>query len=335
MASYKVLQDIEAEDTLVGPLTLRQCIYAAIAAFGIYLSIIVITKGTPFLVIFFLPFILFGAFFAFPWSKQQPTEVWALARVRFFFKPRKRIWNQSGAKQLVTITVPKAVKRSYASNLTPTEVKDRLKALADTIDSRGWAIKNIELGYYTRASIMGAGGESDRLVDPSSFPQDVPGYDESAASDIFDTQNNPIAQKFDILMSQSAGEHRQQIVEQMAQPQPTAVPSYWHMNPVPAAPSADTPAAPGSTTTPGAKKKAVARPKTYSDYSNIRTSSARPGALAALPAASKTAHPTVTAQPNPAILELANNNDLNVATIAREAQARNAGPTDEVVVSLR
>jgi len=38
MATYKVIQDIEAEDKLVGPLTLRQFIYAAIAAICGYLS---------------------------------------------------------------------------------------------------------------------------------------------------------------------------------------------------------------------------------------------------------------------------------------------------------
>jgi hypothetical protein len=41
----------------------------------------------------------------------------------------------------------------------------------------------------------------------------------------------------------------------------------------------------------------------------------------------------VTDQPNPAILELANNNDLDVATIAREAEHR-SGASDEVVVKL-
>jgi len=340
MATYKVLQDIEAEDTLVGPLTLRQCIYAAIAALGIYLSVVVVAKHAPFLALVFLPFIAFGAFFAFPWSKQQPTEVWALAKVRFFFKPRKRIWNQSGAKQLVTITVPRAIKRAYTSNLTPDEVKDRLKALADTIDSRGWAIKNIELGYYTRPSIMAGASDSDRLIDQTSFPQDVPNYDESASSDIFDVQNNPVAQKFDILMAQSAGEHRQQIVDQMDQPQPAAAPSYWHMNPVSPQPAAPQAASDDAVqiidrTNRAGGKQVLAKPRGYADYSTIRTSAARPGAPAAPQTAADSPHPPVTAPPSPAILELANNNDLNVATIAREAQARNAGPTDEVVVSLR
>ena len=146
MATYKVLQDIEAEDTLIGPLTLRQCIYAGIAVIGGYLSFVLISRGVGYLSVVFLPFILGGLFFAFPWSKQQTTEVWALAKVRFFLKPRKRIWNQSGVKELVTITAPRRAPKNYSRHLSPTEVQSRLRALADTIDSRGWAVKNIELG---------------------------------------------------------------------------------------------------------------------------------------------------------------------------------------------
>src|SRR5947209_2869322 len=105
MATYKVLQDIEAEDKLIGPLTLRQFIYALIAASNGYITFLVVTKGVPFLAIIFLPIVLGSAFFAWPWSRDQPTEVWALAKIRFLVKPRKRIWDQSGTKELVTITV--------------------------------------------------------------------------------------------------------------------------------------------------------------------------------------------------------------------------------------
>ena len=38
--------------------------------------------------------------------------------------------------------------------------------------------------------------------------------------------------------------------------------------------------------------------------------------------------------PDPAILTLANNNDLNVSTIAREAKKAKGGDSDEVVISL-
>ncbi len=146
----------------------------AIAIINIYLSIMAVAKHAAFLVIFLLPFIAFGAFFAFPWSKQQPTEVWALAKIRYYFKPRIRIWNQSGVKQLVTITAPKIIQKAYRSNLSPTEVESRLKALADTIDSRGWAVKNVDLGYYTPASRIAQSSQnesSDRLLELTNIPQ--------------------------------------------------------------------------------------------------------------------------------------------------------------------
>jgi hypothetical protein len=42
----------------------------------------------------------------------------------------------------------------------------------------------------------------------------------------------------------------------------------------------------------------------------------------------------VTDEPKPGILDLANNDDLNVATLAREAQKRRELPPDEVVIAL-
>ena len=55
MATYKVIQDIEAEDKLIGPLTLRQFIYAGICAVTLYLSYLAIAKGAAFMVVLFLP----------------------------------------------------------------------------------------------------------------------------------------------------------------------------------------------------------------------------------------------------------------------------------------
>src|SRR6478609_6736928 len=101
MATYKVIQDIEAEDKLVGPLTLRQFIYAGVAAVCLYLCFVAYTKHVIFLVGIFLPIAAVGTFFAFPWKGEQPTEIWALARLRFMLKPRVRIWDQSNVKDLV------------------------------------------------------------------------------------------------------------------------------------------------------------------------------------------------------------------------------------------
>ena len=143
MATYKLIQDIEAEDKILGPLTLRQFIFALITVFFGYLCFLVLTKGAAFMLVVFLPPMVFFGFFALPLGRDQPTEVWALAKLRFLFKPRTRIWNQSGVKELVTITAPKKIERHLTKGYTQTEVDSRLHALADTIDSRGWELGEV------------------------------------------------------------------------------------------------------------------------------------------------------------------------------------------------
>src|SRR4051812_21464767 len=118
----------------------------------------------------FLPPALFCGFFAIPFGMDQPTEIWALAKLRYLFKPRVRTWNQSGVKEMVTITAPKRVERLPATKgFSPTEVKSRLRALADTIDSRGWAVKNVN-PYMPQPRM--AGGAA-RVLGISTLPQKV------------------------------------------------------------------------------------------------------------------------------------------------------------------
>lgn len=373
MATYKVIQDIEAEDKLVGPLTLRQFIYAGIAAICLYLSFLSLTKHAAFMLAILLPVAAFTGFFAFPWGRDQPTEVWALAKLRFLLKPRKRIWDQSGAKELVTITVPKRVERFLTNGLDQEEVRSRLNALAGTIDSRGWAIKNINVNLNLVAPGAGAIDNSDRLVAASMLPQQVSGIDIQAADDIMDESANPIAQHFNEMINASAQTHRQQIIAQLQQPavsvpkpqadapqQPPA--DYWFLNqpaPVPGqATFVDAPVVtPGAQALPGgtpqaavptpeeealvAKFKAENSSQTpaYGHMKMVRTpqeiaeDEARQRAAAAK--AAVVAKPSVTPKDQAAIINLAQNNDLDVATIARQARKQADDEDGEVVISLR
>jgi hypothetical protein len=216
MATYKLIQDIEAEDKILGPLTLRQFIFALIAVFFLYICFFCLTKGVFFLLILFLPPALFFGFFALPFGRDQPTELWALAKLRFWFKPRRRIWNQSGVKELVTITVPKKIERVLTDGLSKNEVQSRLRALANTIDSRGWAIKNVGASSYAPyGSAALDGGGSDRLIAFDNLPQEVPTYQVPAAADIMDPDNNPIARQFDTMIAQSAQSRHQLLINQL------------------------------------------------------------------------------------------------------------------------
>ena len=214
MATYKVIQDIEAEDKLVGPLTLRQFIYACIAAVCAYLSFLAVAKGLSLLLIITIPPMSFTGFFAFPWGRDQPTEVWALAKIRFFLKPRRRIWDQSGVKDLVTVTAPKRPVQVLTDGLSPDQVQSRLVALASTLDTRGWAVKNVSTNLFDPARI-GTIPDSDRLVAPSRLPREVPQTDITAGDDMLDEANNPRAARLSEMINASSKSRRQQLVDRL------------------------------------------------------------------------------------------------------------------------
>ena len=216
MATYKVIQDIEAEDKLLGPLSMRQFIYAIIV-FAIGGIAFLAAKANVVLAIpFLIPMGFFGLLAA-PFGRDQSSEVWLLAKIRFLFKPRKRIWDQSGIKELVTITVPKKVEKYLTDGLDQTQVKSRLSALASTLDSRGWAIKNVTANTFAvpAFAMSSGGGESDRLVSAGAFPQAVANDGALASDDILDERNNPTAQKLDSLITQSEQARRQNLIATM------------------------------------------------------------------------------------------------------------------------
>lgn len=221
MAVYKVIQDVEAEDKIIGPLTLKGFVYAIIAGTLIFVDVRLAMAGSlgslRFGIIFILlfPIILFGVL-ASPLGREQPTEVWLLSHVMFLIKPKKRLWNQSGQNQLVTITAPKKIERQLTKSFSQVEVKSRLQALANTLDSRGWAIKNVYVNLDANPTyFQRTGNESDRLVDASTMAQPEPVVDVHAKDDILDEVNNPRAQQVEALMQQADSQRRKSILDKV------------------------------------------------------------------------------------------------------------------------
>ena len=378
MATYKVLQDIEAEDKFIGPLTLKQFIFAGIAFVSTYISILLLTKHAGILAIPLVPVILVSGFLAFPWGRDQPTEIWLLAKIRFFLKPKRRIWNQSGVEELVTITAPKKVVEYLGSNLSQTEVKSRLKALAETIDSRGWAVKNVNVNLFAQPATAYQDPASDRLIDVASLPKAVSNVDVQASDDIMDERNNPTALHLSQMITESAMAHRQETLEHMKQvaktdskphadasaKRPTGPPAdYWFMDQAQPghAPAgyatfgAQQVVAPGDDDTPLAGAGKPLTPSEQALVAKLESEEGKPlvayghtkviqpfnehksSAKKQPKPHPSSSHHAVTQTPDPAILNLANNDDLTVATIARQANKKREGelPKDEVIVSLR
>ena len=317
MSTYKVIQDIEAEDHILGPFSFRQFVYLLVAIFFLYLGFLSLSKNVSFLLILFLPPALFFGFLSFPFIKDQPTEVWALAKIRFLVKPRKRLWDQSGSKELVTITVPKKVEVSLTDGLNQSEVRNHLKALSETIDSRGWAIKNV-----SGPNSLLLKESSDRLINPDILPQNVPDYVVDPQADILDDNNNIIAAHMNQMINQSTLEHRQKIIEMMTQVKTIGDQS------------------PEEISNALKIQKATSRNTTSrlhnikSDSMNLEETKIQTESTINSPILTPE-NRSMTPQKNPVILNLSHNDDLNLATLGREANKKVNSSDNEIVIPLR
>jgi|GEM_PF-658417 len=217
MAVYKVIQDVESEDKLIGFLSLKGLIYAGIAAGSAFLEVdmAINQKYGVFrfvvMFIFLFPMALFGIL-ASPLGREQPTEVWLLSRIKFFLKPRQRIWDQSGTMDMVEVTAPKKEELHLTKELSQDEVQSRLKTLAMTLDTRGWAIKNVDVNLSVPEVQAQGETQSDRLVGTGGMPQQMPVVDVRAADDIMDEKSNPTAQKFEAMMRQAEEDRKHTIL---------------------------------------------------------------------------------------------------------------------------
>lgn len=320
MATYKVIQDIEAEDKLVGPLSLRQFIYTIVTIACLFLGFKLAMVQWFLALPFIPPAVLFG-FLAAPFGHDQPSEVWLLARIRFALKPRRRIWDQSGMKELVTVTAPKKLNQNLTNGLSQTEVKSRLSALANTIDSRGWAVKNVGTNMGDLAS--------DRLVSPSSMLQGNGGND-ADFNDVLDETKSPTAQHFQQMMDASAEAHKSHLMRSIKKSGGTppaaaaeAAANPWFGQPIGQPAAGDDP-----TVSAAIKHSKLDSATTFAHMRKLEPETKKGKHKKSEAASDK---PLASAS-DPAIIELANNDDLNVATIAR--QANKASGSDEVVISL-
>ena len=142
MAQYKVPQDVEADDKLLGPFSFRQFVYLLIAGGCVALAV-GLFQLFPLLAI--LPIIpaLFFAALALPLKKDQPMETYLAALVSYYLKPHQRTWQPGQRDTTIEITAPKKKEESRTRSITGEEATHRLSFLADIVDTEGYAIKGV------------------------------------------------------------------------------------------------------------------------------------------------------------------------------------------------
>ena len=359
MATYKVPQDVEADDKLIGPFSFRQFIYliAVVIAIGLAWALGQLFIG---LAIIPLPAIIFFGALALPLRKDQPMEIYMAAMVSFYLKPRLRLWDPEGIESLIEISAPKTIEVQRTKDLSQTEAAQRLSYLANIVDSQGWAIRGV-------AGNPGTAVNNDIYLEAQE------------AQDVLDT-NTSIAHTFDQMMHQSTERMHEEARQRMMQatvpqqpvPTPVAVTPLAQQAPTPTAPTVQTQdpllaqmsqqmaipqnndtSTPVVTTTPHFDPyptfhQTIIQPlndeahEAESDIPTVAASSEIAGVVksqeATKPAKKEKAPSTSDAALSAGIINLANNPDLSIETIAHEAKRlhkKAEEASEEVIISLR
>ena len=142
MAQYKVLQDVEADDKLLGPFSFRQFVYLMIAGALIALAVGLFQLFPLLAIIPVVPAFFFLAL-ALPLKKDQPMETYLAAILSYHMKPHTRKWMPGQRGVTIEIMAPKKVEPTRTRDITGEEATHRLSFLADIVDSEGYAIKGI------------------------------------------------------------------------------------------------------------------------------------------------------------------------------------------------
>lgn len=193
MSVYKVPQDVEADDKLLGPFNFRQFIYLIIVAGCIVLEIF-LWGIFPGLIILPLPIIIFFGALALPLRKDQPMETYLAAVVSFYLKPNKRFWQPDGVEHLIQISAPVNREEHLTKELSQNEASRRLSYLADIVDTEGWAIKH-------------------SIAPINTTVREEYSNEARAAEDMFD--NSRVSSNVDNLLNQHDQRRKQQIMQNL------------------------------------------------------------------------------------------------------------------------
>lgn len=206
MGQYKVPQNVEAEDKILGPLTFRQFIYGLIG-FGWGALCFYVFKDIPaVMIIVGFPPTLFFMLLAFYTRDGQNFESLFIAMVGFFAAPHMRIWVKENVTE--TFHIEHAAPKQEVTQRNPEAVKSELEKLSHLVDSRGW---NRRPDPLSNGLIRPTTTASQRIApppDPTS-PSGIP------RTDMLDPTGSATAKNVTSLLNQAAADARQQAIDNM------------------------------------------------------------------------------------------------------------------------
>ena len=301
MAQYKVPQDVEADDKLIGPFSFRQFVYLLIAA-GLIAAAVGLFQLFPLLAIIPLPPVLLLLALALPLKKDQPMETYLAAIVSYYLKPRRRLWTPGQSESTIKISAPKIVDDNRKRDITGEEATHRLSFLADIMDTGGYAIKGAS-GNPMREDLLA---------------------EANATSDMFD---NYAAMNLNRAIDREKAEKHEEVIKSMREAiernEDFGMKAYKEEK---------------AKAEAAAKQKAIP-PTPIEEKASVvlrqpKEEKANNVVVMPTPVEEKPVEKVSKIKAKPSIIELASNPDFSIATIAKEANRINRKDEDEVFISL-
>jgi hypothetical protein len=131
---YKVPQNIDMEDRIVGPLTMVQFVTVMIGGGLVYLSYTVLTPSTFWFVA--IPVAIVTLALAFLKVNDQPFPKFAASAMLFIVRPKKRIWQKTDNAETLTI-VHKPNMQAVRMGAESTVKRSQLEQLSTVLDTGG------------------------------------------------------------------------------------------------------------------------------------------------------------------------------------------------------
>ena len=142
MGQYKVPENVEAEDKILGPFSFRQFVYLLVGVGSAFLTYALGVAFFP-LALIPLPICVLAFALALPLRKDQPMETYLLALFRFYTKSKKRLWKAGENDILVEVLAPTEDDTVPLKKFSGSEASQRLGFLSEVIDTGGWSTRGV------------------------------------------------------------------------------------------------------------------------------------------------------------------------------------------------
>lgn len=135
---YRVPQNIDMEDKIIGPLTMAQFLAVMIGSMIIYVAFISLVRTAPILFwLIAIPIGLFTVAFAFMKIQDQPFPKFLASVALYLARPKTRIWQKDTKLEHLAVVTKNPTTPEEPSLPGQTIKKEQLGALTDILDRGG------------------------------------------------------------------------------------------------------------------------------------------------------------------------------------------------------